>query len=151
MHLRSITSAAVIAGALALSTAAMAAPGFATGNVNMRDGPGTQFGVITTILAGAPLEVFGCQSWCQVAYAGRQGYVSGSYVSSGGGYVQPAPRAYYRAAPPPRYFTPGPAPAPGVYHQNRNNWSWRGDYDRDDWRWRHRNRSGGGIFFQFGS
>src|SRR3954471_8811608 len=69
MLTRPLLSAAVLAGALLTASAANAAPGVATGDVNMRSGPGTGYSVITTIPAGAPLEIYGCSSWCQVGYA----------------------------------------------------------------------------------
>lgn len=100
MLTRPLLSAAVLAGALLTASAANAAPGVATGDVNMRSGPGTGYSVITTIPAGAPLEIYGCSSWCQVGYAGTQGYVSGNYVS---GAAVAEPYAY--AAPVrPRYY-----------------------------------------------
>ena len=145
MVYRSLIAAGAFAGFAMISTIAAADPGVATGNVNMRSGPGTQYPVITTIPAGAPIEVMGCQSWCQVAYAGAQGYVSGRYVGSDG-YSQLESSAYYRAAP--RYYAP--APPPRVYYRDR----WDDDYGyySDDWRWR-RHRWGepdGGIYFGFG-
>ena len=137
-------AAGLIAAGGLVSTIAAAEPGVATGDVNMRSGPGTGYPVITTIPAGAPIEVFGCQSWCQVAYGGAQGYVSGRYVSGGSGYVQPAPRAYY--APAPVYV----APAPRVYYRSASPY-WNDGY-YDDWRWRHRHRSPGvGFSFSFGN
>src|SRR6185312_3000113 len=71
------------------------------GNVNMRAGPGTGYAVITTIPAGAPIEVIGCSSWCQVAFGGTEGFASANYVSGarvGTSYGAAAPYAY--AAPP---------------------------------------------------
>ena len=84
MSTRPFILAAGLFGAL-LATAAQAATGVATGSVNMRTGPGTSYAKITTIPAGAPVEVFGCSSWCQVAYGGAQGYASANYISQGGG------------------------------------------------------------------
>lgn len=105
MITRPLLSAGFLAGALLVSSAANAAPGVATGDVNMRTGPGTGYSVITTIPAGAPLEIYGCSSWCQVGYAGTQGYVSGNYVS--GARVAAQPYAY--AAPvQPYYYDYGP-------------------------------------------
>jgi uncharacterized protein YraI len=139
---KSLTAAGMLTGALLISSVASASPGVATGNVNMRSGPGTQYPVITTIPAGAPLEVFGCQSWCQVGYAGTQGYVSGNYVS--GAVAQP--RAYYRPAPRVYYDEPYYyQSSPGFYysegHPYRHDRHWR----RDRWR-----GPGAGFYFQFG-
>lgn len=99
---RSLVAAGALAALFALSHAAAAAPGFATGYVNMRTGPGTGYSVITVIPTGAPIQVFECGSWCKVGYAGTYGFVSANYV--GGGYTDPAPRAFYE--PVPVYETP---------------------------------------------
>ena len=94
--------------ALSLPTVASAANGYATGNVNMRTGPGTQYTVITTLPAGAPIVVNACSSWCDVIWGGTRGWVSRSYVAYGAYsapvYVQPAPvyvapPVVYEAAP----------------------------------------------------
>ena len=142
MVYRTLTAGLIAAAGLVANNAA-ADPGTATGNVNMRTGPGTGYPVITTIPAGAPIEVLGCPSWCQVAYAGTQGYVSGRYVS-GAGYVQQAPQAYY--APGPTY---APMPAPRAYYRSAYPW-WDDGYYDDDWGWRHRYGYGPGIGFSFG-
>jgi len=84
------------AAALLLSSAAMAAPATATTNVNVRSGPGTNFGVIGTLRTGDRVEVGEQQGgFCYVDYTGRSGWVSCSFLAIGAG-----PR-------------PGPAPAPG--------------------------------------
>jgi len=136
---------AAFAGALLVASGAAAAPGIATNDVNMRSGPGTRYDVITTIPAGAPMEVFDCQSWCQVAYGGTQGFVSARYVAGDDGYVS-APRGYYRSAPRVYY-----EPAPRVYYRDRYRGNgypyWRRDRWHDDWRWRNRGPSFG---IQFG-
>lgn len=145
---RSLLAASALAGTLLFAGTAVAAPGSTTGNVNMRTGPGTQYGVITTIPAGAPVEVFGCQSWCQVAYAGSEGYVSGNYITTG--YAPepaPAPTAYYRSAPvytAPLYTAPVYAAPPVVY------WGHPGPYRyyRDPY-WRYP-RARSGVHFSFG-
>lgn len=141
---RSLYAVGALSAALLWSGAAAADPGNVTGNVNMRAGPGTQFSVITTIPAGAPIEVFGCERWCRVAYGGREGYVSGNYVRTGYAEYRPAPRVYYR-----------PAPPPVIYWRDRDPW-WDDDYPGWYWRDRHRwhdpwhRRHGGGIHFSFG-
>ena len=53
--------AAGAAAVLALSVhGAHAVPALATSNVNLRQGPGTNFPVITTIPGGSTVEVSGC-------------------------------------------------------------------------------------------
>ncbi len=138
---RSLLAAGALGGAVLWSAAALASPGNALGNVNMRTGPGTQYSVITTIPAGAPVEVFECQSWCQVGYAGTHGYVSANYV--GGGYTAPAPRAYYQPAP---VYTP--APSVGIYYDH----PWYNAPRHRYWRDEHRRhfRRGDGAYFEFG-
>lgn len=88
----------VLAAALVAPVAAHAALGLATGSVNMRTGPGTGYAKITTIPAGARLEVGRCSSWCQVVFRGTPGYVSAKYVNVG--YVNFAPRNIRRPLPP---------------------------------------------------
>jgi uncharacterized protein YraI len=139
-------------GGLAWS-AAEAAPGVATGNVNMRTGPGTGYAVITTIPAGAPVEVLGCPSWCEVAYAGTRGWASSNYISAAA--VAPAaPAVVYQPAP--RYVYARPAiPARAYWHYGRPWWddryrAWRAG--RHYWygdRWYDRPRSG--FYFGFSS
>ncbi|MFC0407411.1 SH3 domain-containing protein [Roseomonas elaeocarpi] len=62
---------------------ALAAPGFATGNVNLRAGPGTAYPQVTVLGAGQPVEIFGClegYNWCDVGANGTRGWVAGSYL-----------------------------------------------------------------------
>ena len=62
---------------------ALAAPGFATGNVNLRAGPGTGYPQVTVLAAGQPVEIFGClegYNWCDVGANGTRGWVAGSYL-----------------------------------------------------------------------
>ncbi|MHB0677978.1 SH3 domain-containing protein, partial [Roseomonas mucosa] len=69
--------------ALGVVAPASAAPGYATGDVNLRAGPGTAYPRVATIGAGAPLEIFGCldgYNWCDVGAGGMRGWVSGSYL-----------------------------------------------------------------------
>jgi uncharacterized protein YraI len=77
---------AMAGGATVLSaTAANAAQAFATANVNLRAGPGTDYPVVTTLSAGQILTIYGCLSdgsWCDVATGGDRGWVSNNYLSS---------------------------------------------------------------------
>jgi uncharacterized protein YraI len=129
MFQRTVMAAGALAGALVWSSAAFASPGMATGDVHMRSGPGTQYPVITTIPAGAPVDVMGCQSWCHVAFDGREGYASGRYIANG----YNAPRAYYYR----------PAPPPPVYFGNGYPW-WHRHYHHHHW------HGGPGFYFGFG-
>jgi uncharacterized protein YraI len=78
---------AVLAGFLlapfAMAAPASAAPGFATGDVNLRAGPGTQYPRVVVVPGAAEVEIFGClpgYGWCDVGFAGVRGWVSSSYL-----------------------------------------------------------------------
>ncbi|MFZ0527991.1 MAG: SH3 domain-containing protein, partial [Xanthobacteraceae bacterium] len=91
-------------------------------NVNLRQGPGTNYPIVTTIPAGAPVNVSGCNAgWCQVAFQGQGGYIIATSLGA------PPPRTYppgYPPPPPPLYPPPyyGPYPygyGPGPYWRHR--------------------------------
>lgn len=68
---------------LALPAFAMAADGYATGNVNLRAGPDISYPRIDTIPAGAPVDIQGCTSgweWCDVIYRDERGWVAGNFI-----------------------------------------------------------------------
>ena len=51
-----------------------------TGNVNLRTGAGTDYAKITTIPKGTNISILSVgNSWTQVSYAGKTGYISNSY------------------------------------------------------------------------
>ena len=73
--------AVAAAAALVFLPATQAAPGVVTSNVNVRSGPGTGYGVVGVIQAGATVDVVACQgSWCQIAFDGGSGYANRSYL-----------------------------------------------------------------------
>jgi uncharacterized protein YraI len=143
MILRPLAAAGSVAAALFASTIAMAAPGVATGDVNMRTGPGTGYSIITTIPAGAPIEIYSCSRWCEVNYAGAQGYVSANYVSADGASAPyttaPVYGGYYDGFygyAPSIYFSFGGYGYDGYYDHR-----WRGGDRRgrsNAWWWRNR-------------
>ena len=92
MLLNVATGIAVAATAAAVFVpAAYAAPGMVTSNVNVRSGPGTNYGVIDTVRNGTQVDVQQCQgSWCYIAKPGPDGWVSASYLSAGGRPVNPS-------------------------------------------------------------
>lgn len=108
---------------LATTAAAFAAPAYATGNVNVRSGPGTYYGKVDTLQRGERVNVLECQgSWCFVEKSGPDGWVSANYLSragNGGGWQDddwgwdrpphwnPPPRP-----PRPPHWNPPPRPAP---------------------------------------
>ncbi|MCP8883883.1 SH3 domain-containing protein [Devosia sp. XJ19-1] len=69
---------------IATTMAASAAPAVATGNVNVRTGPGTGYRVVDTLRRGEPVNVQQCRgSWCYVEKRGPDGWVSANYLSTG--------------------------------------------------------------------
>jgi uncharacterized protein YraI len=85
---------------------AAAEPALATANVNLRQGTGTNYGVITTIAGGSTVDVINCSGeWCNVQWHGRGGYVVARNLDMGGG---PGPGV---VVGPPVVGPPGP---PGV-------------------------------------
>lgn len=78
-------AAALAASACALPAVAEAASAFSTANVNMRSGPSTQYPAVIVIPSGSRVNIQGCLSsanWCDVAFAGYRGWVSGSYLQT---------------------------------------------------------------------
>ncbi|MBP0493490.1 SH3 domain-containing protein [Pararoseomonas indoligenes] len=113
-----IPAAALLLG---LANPASAAPGFATGSVNLRAGPGTTYPKVVVVPSGAGVEIFGClegYSWCDVGFGSVRGWVSSNYLQ----YTYEA-----RRVPLPRY-----APQSGVPIVTFS----FGDYWRDNYRGR---------------
>ena len=72
---------------LATTATAFAAPAFATGNVNVRSGPGTGYSRVDTLRRGEQVDVLECRgSWCFIEKRGPDGWVSANYLSRGGGW-----------------------------------------------------------------
>jgi uncharacterized protein YraI len=147
---RSLFAAAAFLGAaLLMPAAASAQNAYASGNVNMRSGPGTGYTAITVVPRGAPILVNGCSgSWCDVTWGNARGWVSQSYIASGGApgpvYAQPAP-VYVQPAP--VYVQPTVRFGFGYRDDDRRRWDGRRDRDRWDRdrgdRWRDRDRGDG--------
>jgi hypothetical protein len=101
---------------------AAAAPALATNNVNMRQGPGMNYPVVTTIPGGSNVEVNNCYGeWCSVTWNGQSGYAVARNLDRGqgappgaGGQPPPPPGA---GAPPPPPGGPGGPPPPGAAAQ----------------------------------
>ena len=70
----------------ALSAAsAIAAPATVGTNTNLRQGPGTNFGVIMTVPGGSVVDVIRCGTeWCNVMAGGRPGYMIARNLGGGG-------------------------------------------------------------------
>jgi len=127
-----------------------AAPAVAHTNVNLRNGPGTTYTVVTLIPAGSSVEVSGCKNgWCQVVFMGQNGYIIESSIapSASGPARRPGPPPGYAGpsgppppgypAPPPGYYPPPPGYYPPPYYYGYGPyygpyWGWRRGYW---WRW----------------
>jgi uncharacterized protein YraI len=59
------------------TTAALAAPGIAAVNVNVRSGPGLGYRVVDVLEKGEYVIVKDCgASWCTISHIGNDGYVA---------------------------------------------------------------------------
>jgi uncharacterized protein YraI len=132
-----LARAAVGAGALLLLSAefASADPALATANVNLRQGPGTSYSVITTIPGGSTVDVINCTGeWCNVEWRGRGGYAVARNLDMGGG-PGPGPRPVggpVVAGPPVMAVDPYPYPYP-YYYGPRGYWGPRWGYGWRRW------------------
>jgi len=130
-------AAAAFVAALAIPAVASAAPGYTTGSVHLRSGPGTTYQRLTTLPAGAQIDIGGCSSWCQVSWRGYHGWIASSYVDI----------ARYDG---PRYYGPHYYRGPHYYDYGWDRYSrwdrWdRGPYYRFGYR-----QPRGGLYFGFG-
>lgn len=104
MHVTSPLSVAAIA-ALAVFVAAPAASAseaYATEDVNMRSGPGTEFPVVGVILGGRPVTVVGCLpdgGWCDAVHDGDRAWVSGRFLARAGQENRPRQESRVRVGP----------------------------------------------------
>lgn len=79
---------AILAGSgmLLLAGGAQAAVrGYATANVNLRAGPGTQYPAVTTLRPGEAVLIHGClsdRSWCDISVRGERGWSANKYLSA---------------------------------------------------------------------
>ncbi len=131
MNLAQIAAGSAALMALSVHCAA-AAPALAVHDVNMRQGPGTEFPVVTTIPGGSNVEVNNCYGqWCSVTWNGKSGYAVARNLDRGEGAPPGAagpPPAGAGAPPPPQGTAPPPpgslegaapqgAPPPGATAQ----------------------------------
>jgi uncharacterized protein YraI len=113
---------------------AVAGPARVTSNVNLRQGPGTSYGIVTTVPGGSTVEVADCAGeWCTVHWHGRVGYAIARNLGLGGpvGPGGPGPVAGPYPAPAmvagPPVVVMGPPPVywgPGYYWGPRWGWGW---------------------------
>jgi uncharacterized protein YraI len=82
---------------LGLSVAAAAAgPARVYSNTNLRQGPGTTFGVVAVVPGGSLVEVSGCSGeWCTTNWQGRVGYMIATHLDLQAGAVAPRVVAVY--------------------------------------------------------
>lgn len=131
MNLRTIVAAAAlaVAGLMAGTSVAAAADAAATTTLNVRSGPGTGFGVVSTLQRGQIVELLDCNrspGWCLIDDRGRQGWASSRFLEEvpsgrpGGGRlvgpVSPGPDVGVSINTPGfnlQIGTPGARPQPG--------------------------------------
>lgn len=89
--------APLMAAAIALSaTAALAAPGTASVNANVRSGPGTGYAIVDRLTKGEYVIVKSCgASWCRISHIGNDGYVARTLIYN----PYYGSRAFYQFAP----------------------------------------------------
>lgn len=138
MSPRLLTIAGALGMFLGLSQAADAAPGVARGSVNLRAGPGTNYTRITTIPAGARVNVLRCGRWCEVVYAGRKGWASASYITRGA-----VPRGGYAVILPDQSLCHGPDVWSIPWCETPIERSAR-EFSNSTWNYNHRRDFGGG-------
>ncbi|HEX5508493.1 MAG TPA: SH3 domain-containing protein [Pseudolabrys sp.] len=82
----------MLAGTLLLAGAGAANAAVVESDLNLRSGPGTGYGVVAVMPAGARVDVVGCTgSWCRVAYGSAEGYASRNYLGGRGAAYAGAP------------------------------------------------------------
>ncbi|WP_181706761.1 SH3 domain-containing protein [Chthonobacter rhizosphaerae] len=144
--MKSYLFAALVAlGVVALPAGASADPGYTTGDVNLRAGPGTNYPRIAVVRRGSSVEIHGClrgYSWCDVSVGYERGWISSRYLDR----FYDDRQVY---VPQPRYYRP-PVVTFGFgywdrhyrdrdFYRYRERWDRDGrrdrDWDRDrDWR-----------------
>src|SRR5437773_10049735 len=81
------------------ATAASAGPARVFSNTNLRQGPGTTFGVVAVVPGGSVVEVTGCAAeWCTANWGGRVGDMIATNLDMRRGPVAPVlvyPAPYY--------------------------------------------------------
>lgn len=84
------------AGFALTTTAALAAPGIAAVNANVRSGPGTGYRIVDTLTKGEYVIVKECGVlWCTISHIGNDGYVARTLLYN----PYYGSRDYYQFAP----------------------------------------------------
>lgn len=107
--------------------AALAQDAYATADLNLRAGPGTQYAIVGSVPEGAGVDTLTCAgSWCRIRYEGDVGWVAAAYLAAD---EAAAPPTY---VPPPVYAPSPPVYVPPAYgapvYRPRPRW------ERPDWR-----------------
>lgn len=81
--MKKVLSSVLVALALCAGSMAVAEAAEATGNVNVRAGPGSSYAAIDVLQAGQTVDIDRCTSsgWCYVRKAGPDGWVSARYLT----------------------------------------------------------------------
>lgn len=90
MSVRYLAAAGVLLAGVAVPASASASPAYATRNIELREGPGTQYSIITMIPPGHPVDVIHCTfgyGWCEVVFLDYEGWASGFYLRDDSYYV----------------------------------------------------------------
>ncbi|MCC6736431.1 MAG: SH3 domain-containing protein [Bauldia sp.] len=97
-----ITVVAVALFAMVVPSLAQTGAAVTTGDVNMRNGPGTTYTVITVVPRGSPVSVDNCftSGWCAVVFGTRAGFISRNYLAFGGGVAPPVVQPPVQPQPP---------------------------------------------------
>ena len=78
------TALATGTAVLALAAPALAATATVATDLNLREGPGSNYAIATTMPAEAEVELVGClegAQWCEVTYEGTTGYAYAPYLA----------------------------------------------------------------------
>jgi uncharacterized protein YraI len=148
MTIRKKITALTLGGTLFLGMAgaALAAQAVATGSVNVRSGPSTQYQRVDTLQRGQVVDVNGCRGgWCYVEKRGADGWVSANYLRQVSSQQSVKPSINFsfsfgnvpQAPRPPRPPRPDHGGWNGGHGWNGGNWNhggWNGNGPRDrDW------------------
>lgn len=86
----------LVAGFALTTTAAIAAPGIASVNANVRSGPGVGYRIVDQLEKGEYVIVKDCgASWCTISHIGNDGYVSRALIYN----PYYGSKTYYQFAP----------------------------------------------------
>jgi uncharacterized protein YraI len=112
----------------AVTISAAAEPALIASNVRLRQGPGLNFGITTTIPKGTIVEVNNCTEWCNIEWGSLRGYVIGTSLNRGAPTIVGGPSRVLVVEPPPVVVGPpvyvGPRYywGPGYYGRGWRRW-----------------------------